>query len=170
MSFSIAEDELRQIGVELTAGHYCSWNYFQSIDTPANRRFVREFRKDTAPTVSRTTRSRLPIFRSICLRRLLKRQAAPTLTRSARGAWPDLRGTWRAHTNRPSKSTHLEGFPDRKDSTGRTIQNRLEQRRPVASASLPAGHFSRHSRQTGQDHVPQHQHHDRSGNRGTGGR
>lgn len=45
MSFSIAEDELRHIGVELTAGHYCSWNYFQSIDTPANRRFVRAFRK-----------------------------------------------------------------------------------------------------------------------------
>ena len=44
MSFSFAEDELRHIGVELTAGHYCSWNYFQSIDTPANRRFVREFR------------------------------------------------------------------------------------------------------------------------------
>ena len=41
MSFSIAEDELRHIGVKLTAGHYCSWNYFQSIDTPANRRFVR---------------------------------------------------------------------------------------------------------------------------------
>ena len=45
MSFSIAEDELRHIGVELTAGHYCSWNYFQSIDTPANRRFVHAFRK-----------------------------------------------------------------------------------------------------------------------------
>lgn len=45
MSFSVAEDELRHIGIELTAGNYCSWNYFQSIDTPANRRFVREFRK-----------------------------------------------------------------------------------------------------------------------------
>jgi hypothetical protein len=49
MSFSIAEDELRSIGVELTAGHYCSWNYFQSVDTPANRRFVREFRKRYGP-------------------------------------------------------------------------------------------------------------------------
>jgi urea transport system substrate-binding protein len=44
MSFSIAEDELRYIGVDLTVGHYCSWNYFQSVDTPANRRFVRRFR------------------------------------------------------------------------------------------------------------------------------
>jgi len=44
MSFSIAEDELRNIGVALTAGHFCSWNYFQSIDTPTNRRFVRAFK------------------------------------------------------------------------------------------------------------------------------
>ncbi|MDA1229477.1 MAG: urea ABC transporter substrate-binding protein [Planctomycetota bacterium] len=45
MSFSIAEHELRNIGLDLTIGHYASWTYFQSIDTPANRRFVREFRK-----------------------------------------------------------------------------------------------------------------------------
>ena len=45
MSFSIAEHELRDIGLELTTGHYGSWTYFQSIDTPANRRFIREFRK-----------------------------------------------------------------------------------------------------------------------------
>ncbi|MCA9132882.1 MAG: urea ABC transporter substrate-binding protein [Planctomycetales bacterium] len=45
MSFSVAETQLLHIGRELTAGHYCSWNYFQSIDTPANRRFVREFRR-----------------------------------------------------------------------------------------------------------------------------
>ena len=45
MSFSIAEHELRDIGLDLTAGHFGSWTYFQSIDTPANRRFIREFRK-----------------------------------------------------------------------------------------------------------------------------
>lgn len=45
MSFSIAEHELRDIGLNLTTGHYGSWTYFQSIDTPANRRFIREFRK-----------------------------------------------------------------------------------------------------------------------------
>lgn len=45
MSFSIAEHELRDIGRDLTTGHFGSWTYFQSIDTPANRRFIREFRK-----------------------------------------------------------------------------------------------------------------------------
>jgi len=44
-SFSIAEVELRHIGTQFTAGHYCGWNYFQSIDTPENRRFVRAFKR-----------------------------------------------------------------------------------------------------------------------------
>ena len=44
-SFSIAEVELRHIGTRFTTGHYCGWNYFQSIDTPENRRFVRAFKR-----------------------------------------------------------------------------------------------------------------------------
>ncbi len=45
LSFSIAEHEILDIGPELTTGHYCSWTYFQSLESPANRRFVRKFRK-----------------------------------------------------------------------------------------------------------------------------
>jgi len=44
ISFSIAEDELASIGTDLTAGHYCAWNYFQCIDTEANQRFVSAFK------------------------------------------------------------------------------------------------------------------------------
>lgn len=44
ISFSIAEDELRSIGTEFTAGHYCAWNYFQCIDTEENHRFVTAFK------------------------------------------------------------------------------------------------------------------------------
>lgn len=45
MSVSVAEDELVTIGPRIAAGHYCAWNYFQSIDTIANRRFVSAFKK-----------------------------------------------------------------------------------------------------------------------------
>jgi len=45
MSFSVAEEELRNIDSEFTTGHFACWNYFQSIKTPANRRFVRTFKK-----------------------------------------------------------------------------------------------------------------------------
>ena len=43
MAFSVAEDELRAMDVPPLVGHLACWNYFQSIDTPANRAFVKAF-------------------------------------------------------------------------------------------------------------------------------
>jgi urea transport system substrate-binding protein len=45
MSFSIAEEELRTLGVEDMVGDYACWNYFQSVDSPENARFVSSFRE-----------------------------------------------------------------------------------------------------------------------------
>ena len=45
MSFSLAEDELRTLGVENLIGDYACWNYFQSIETTENKRFVRAFKQ-----------------------------------------------------------------------------------------------------------------------------
>ncbi|RJR45412.1 MAG: urea ABC transporter substrate-binding protein [Deltaproteobacteria bacterium] len=44
ISFSFAEDELRAMGTDLTTGHYCAWNYFQSRNTEENRKFVNAFK------------------------------------------------------------------------------------------------------------------------------
>ncbi len=44
ISFSIAEDELRKLPPQHTAGHYAAWDYFQSIDRPENRAFVQAFK------------------------------------------------------------------------------------------------------------------------------
>lgn len=44
VSFSIAEPELQQMGEAAFAGDFAVWNYFQSIDRPANRDFVGKFR------------------------------------------------------------------------------------------------------------------------------
>ena len=42
---SVAEDELRGlIGKTKIAGHLAAWNYFQSVDTPANKEFVKRFK------------------------------------------------------------------------------------------------------------------------------
>lgn len=46
MSVSIAEEEVRAIGVEYLQGHYAAWNYFQTVDTPANKKFVEAFKKE----------------------------------------------------------------------------------------------------------------------------
>lgn len=45
MSVSIAEEEIKGIGADNLAGHYAVWNYFQSVDTPANKTFVAAFKK-----------------------------------------------------------------------------------------------------------------------------
>lgn len=45
MAFSVAEDELRAMDVPPLVGHLACWNYFQSIDTPENRRFVQAFKE-----------------------------------------------------------------------------------------------------------------------------
>jgi urea transport system substrate-binding protein len=44
LSFSVAEDELRKLPVRAMVGDYAAWDYFQSIDRPENREFVRKFR------------------------------------------------------------------------------------------------------------------------------
>jgi urea transport system substrate-binding protein len=45
MSVSVAEEEVKAIGAEYLKGHYASWNYFQTVNTPANKTFVENFKK-----------------------------------------------------------------------------------------------------------------------------
>ena len=46
MSVSIAEEEVRQIGTEYLVGQYAAWNYFQTVDTPANQKFLQAFKAE----------------------------------------------------------------------------------------------------------------------------
>jgi urea transport system substrate-binding protein len=43
MSLRIAEEEVFQIGPLLVAGHYATWSYFQSIESPENKAWVDKF-------------------------------------------------------------------------------------------------------------------------------
>ena len=49
MSVSIAEEEVRQIGTEYLKGHYAAWNYFQTVESPANDKFVKAFKAKYGP-------------------------------------------------------------------------------------------------------------------------
>jgi urea transport system substrate-binding protein len=44
MAFSVAEDELRAMDTEFLVGHLCAWNYYQSVESPANQKFVADFK------------------------------------------------------------------------------------------------------------------------------
>jgi len=44
LSVSVAEEEVKGIGVGNIAGHPVAWNYYQTTDTPANQAFVKAFK------------------------------------------------------------------------------------------------------------------------------
>ncbi|WP_171692776.1 urea ABC transporter substrate-binding protein [Paenibacillus germinis] len=44
MSVSIAEEEVRGIGASVLDGHYTAWNYYQTTDTPENKKFVEAYK------------------------------------------------------------------------------------------------------------------------------
>jgi urea transport system substrate-binding protein len=44
MSVSIAEDEIRGIGADNIVGHFAAWNYFETMKTPENEVFVKNYK------------------------------------------------------------------------------------------------------------------------------
>ncbi|MBX2862013.1 MAG: urea ABC transporter substrate-binding protein [Leptolyngbyaceae cyanobacterium MAG.088] len=46
MSVSIAEEEVRTIGPDFLKGHYAAWNYFQTVESPANETWVSSFKAE----------------------------------------------------------------------------------------------------------------------------
>jgi urea transport system substrate-binding protein len=57
VAVSVGEDELLGLDPSKVKGHLAAWNYFQSIDTPANKKFVADFKKkyETDPKKPRVT-------------------------------------------------------------------------------------------------------------------
>lgn len=45
MSFSIGEQEAKAMGAQLVEGSYAAWNYFQSLPSDANTRFIAAYQK-----------------------------------------------------------------------------------------------------------------------------
>jgi urea transport system substrate-binding protein len=44
MSFSIGEQEAQAMGPALVKGSYAAWNYFQTLDTPENAKFIAAYK------------------------------------------------------------------------------------------------------------------------------
>ena len=44
ISVSVAEEEVSGIGIDNISGHLVAWNYYQTTDTPANKKFVDAFK------------------------------------------------------------------------------------------------------------------------------
>lgn len=49
MSMCVGEQEVRSIGPATLVGQLSSWNYYQTLDSPQNARFVADFRRGSGP-------------------------------------------------------------------------------------------------------------------------
>jgi urea transport system substrate-binding protein len=49
VAVSVGEDELRGLDPARVKGHLAAWNYFESIDTPKNKEFVKKFKAKYGP-------------------------------------------------------------------------------------------------------------------------
>jgi urea transport system substrate-binding protein len=52
VAFSVGEEELRGIDTKPLVGNLAAWNYFESVDNPANKKFVADWkalREETQP-------------------------------------------------------------------------------------------------------------------------
>jgi urea transport system substrate-binding protein len=47
VAFSVGEEELAGIDTKPLVGHLAAWNYFESIDTPANKAFIKQWHEFT---------------------------------------------------------------------------------------------------------------------------
>lgn len=45
MAYPTTEEEIQAMGPEFSTGHYTSFNYFQTVDTPENKAFVEQFKE-----------------------------------------------------------------------------------------------------------------------------
>jgi urea transport system substrate-binding protein len=45
VAFSVGEEELAGLDTKPLVGHLAAWNYFESIDTPANKKFIADWHK-----------------------------------------------------------------------------------------------------------------------------
>ena len=47
VAFSVGEEELSGIDTKPLVGHLAAWNYFESVDTPANKEFIKKWKEYT---------------------------------------------------------------------------------------------------------------------------
>ena len=141
MAFSVAEDELRAMDVPPLVGHLACWNYFQSIDTPENKKFVADFKafceKNKLPGGDdRVTDDPIEAayYGVYVWKAAAEKAGASTSTRSAQAVYGmefDAPGGKKKMDD--EEPAHLEAGLHRRNPEGRPVQDRLEDQGPGSS-------------------------------------
>ena len=159
MAFSVGEEELAGLDTKPLVGHLAAWNYFESIKTPANEAFIKEWHAFTK-NPKRTTNDPMEAH----YHRLQhvgeggregevdrSRQGDRGTARNA-GAKPDGR-----HLDIVAEPSHHQAGLYRRDQSRRPVRRGVEDQRPYSWRRLVALHsdFQGSHRRLGQAQVRQ---------------
>ncbi len=138
LSFTIAEDELRELPVNEMVGDYAAWSYFQSIDTPVNRAFVERFKKRYGSERT-TSDSIVAAYNSVQLwaQAVVESGDGVDVRRPSRDQPPESRCTRRNRLGRRREPAHLATVLSGQDPGRCSVRGGLEPGEASAASALP---------------------------------
>ena len=144
VAVSVGEDELRGLDPAKVKGHLAAWNYFQSIDTPVNKEFVKRFKAKYGAGSRHRRPDRGGLLRGLLLEAGRRKGRLHRRGQGARGhrAWQRRghrvrrpRGQGQA---RPEDAAHLQVLPHGQDPRRQAVRHRLHDARLDRPRPLPA--------------------------------
>ena len=141
VAFSVGEEELAGIDTKPLLGHLAAWNYFQSIDTPANKEFIAKWKafKKSDKAVTNDPMEAHVIGFAMWVKAVEKakcdrsRQGDRRAARH-RGAEPDRRRVQDA-----AEPSHHQAGADRRSARRRPVRRGVEDARPRRRRRLVEG-------------------------------
>ena len=164
VAFSVGEEELSGLDTKPLVGHLAAWNYFQSVSTPANKAFIKQWKtyiKKAEPHDQRSDGSALhrlqPVGEGGREGEVDRRREGARGAARPRDAEPDRR-----HREDAAESPHHQAGLHRRGARRRPVRRGLEDDRHGAGrcvVRLPAGQQG-HRGRLGDAEVRQLQHQD----------
>ena len=164
VAFSVGEEELAGLDTKPLVGHLAAWNYFESINTPANEAFIKEWH-DFIKNPKRTTNDPMEahyIGFNMWVKAVEKvgsdrpRQGHRSAARNEAGE------PHRRHLERSAEPSHHQAGLHRRDQAGRPVRRRMEDQGSRARRGMVALHrdIQGPDRRLGEAEVRQLQHRD----------
>ena len=134
ISVSIAEDEVRGIGIENIVGQYVAWNYYQTTTGAANEKFVKAYKAKYG--ADRVTDDPIEAgYVGVYLWAMAAEKAGIDRRREGQGGrqGPRVRGARGQGHGRRREPAHLQDRPHRQAAAGRPDRRGLRGRRSRSS-------------------------------------
>ena len=158
MAFSVAEDELRGMDTSALVGHLAAWNYYQSVDTPQNKKFVQAFKAYAKKTNlpggdKRVTDDPMEAayFGVYIWKQAVEKAKSFEVRRGPQGRLrPGVPRAGRQDQDGRGQPPHLQAGADRRDPEGRAVQGRLPLQGPREGRAVEPVHEPRQGLRLGQ--------------------